>query len=246
MRNFLKYLILCMFVCDEILKIMDKEIIIKIKDATLYNGKKVIFTNINLEVKQGEFVYLIGKIGSGKSTLIRTLNAELPLKSGEITIDGTSIQNIKRRHIAPLRKKLGVVFQDYKLLLDRSVYKNLLFVLQAIEFDKDLIDERIHEVLLKVGMYDHKNKMPHELSGGEQQRVVIARALLNNPDIILADEPTGNLDPETSDSLAALLHSICKEGKTVIMATHQHDLLKKFPARTIRCIENNLEEIESL
>lgn len=218
--------------------------IIEIKDATLRNGDKVVLKNIKLQVKQGEFIYLIGKIGSGKTTLIRTLNAELPLKYGEIIVDKVPLRNIKRRYIAPLRKRLGVVFQDYKLLSDRSVYKNLLFVLQATEFDKRKREERIYEVLLKVGMYDHKDKMPHELSGGEQQRVVIARALLNNPDIILADEPTGNLDPETSDALVALLHSICKEGKTVVMATHQHDLLERFPARTIRCANMSLEEVE--
>lgn len=220
--------------------------IIDIQNATLYNGKKIVLKNINLQVSKGEFLYLIGKIGSGKTTLIRTFNAELPLKYGQITIDTVPLRNIKRRHIAPLRKRLGVVFQDYKLLSDRTVYKNLLFVLQATKFPKKEQGERIREVLMKVGMYDHKDKMPHELSGGEQQRVVIARALLNNPDIILADEPTGNLDPETSDALTTLLHSICKEGKTVIMATHQHDLLERFPARMIVCKGGTLEEIDKI
>lgn len=213
--------------------------IIEFKNASLKNGKNEILKNINLSIYSGEFVYLIGKIGTGKSTLIRSLNAELPLYKGEIVVDGIMLWNIRRKQVASLRKKLGVVFQDYKLLSDRSIFKNLLFVLEATEYPKEKRAERIEEVLLKTGMLAHKDKMPHELSGGEQQRVVIARALLNNPDIILADEPTGNLDPETSNALAALLHDISKSGKTVIMATHQHDLLERFPARTIRC-ENNM------
>lgn len=212
--------------------------IIEFKNASLKNGDNEILKDINLTIYPGEFIYLIGKIGTGKSTLIRSLNAELPLHKGQITIDGTLLWGIKRKAIAPLRKKLGIVFQDYRLLIDRSVYKNLLFVLEATEYPKEKRKQRIEEVLMKTGMLAHKDKMPHNLSGGEQQRVVIARALLNNPDIILADEPTGNLDPETSDALTALLHDISKSGKTVIMATHQHDLLERFPARTIR-FENN-------
>ncbi|PVX52279.1 cell division transport system ATP-binding protein [Balneicella halophila] len=216
--------------------------IIEFKNATLKNGENEVLKNINLAIYPGEFVYLIGKIGTGKSTLIRSLNAELPLHKGQIVIDGTLLWNIRRKNVAPLRKKLGVVFQDYKLLSDRSVYKNLLFVLEATEFPKKERKERIEEVLLKTGVLEHKDKMPHELSGGEQQRVVIARALLNNPDIILADEPTGNLDPETSYALAALLHDISKSGKTVIMATHQYDLLERFPARTLRCENHQIIE----
>lgn len=216
------------------------EPIIEIKDVTLENGGKVILKNINLSVQPGEFLYLIGNIGSGKTTLIRTLNAELPLKKGQIIVDGIRLWNMKRKQVAPLRKKLGIVFQDYKLLQDRSIYKNLLFVLEATEFEKSKRPDRIHEVLIKVGMLEHKNKMPHELSGGEQQRIVIARALLNNPDILLADEPTGNLDPETSYALVALLHDICKSGKTVLMVTHQYDLLERFPARVLRCENQTL------
>lgn len=216
--------------------------IIEFKNASLKNGKSEILKDINLAIYPGEFVYLIGRIGTGKSTFIRSLNAELPLHKGQVTVDGTALWGIKRKAIAPLRKKLGVVFQDYKLLSDRSIFKNLLFVLEATEYPKDKRKERIEEVLMKTGMLEHKNKMPHELSGGEQQRVVIARALLNNPDIILADEPTGNLDPETSNALTALLHDISKSGKTVIMATHQHDLLERFPARTIRCENNKIVE----
>ncbi len=203
----------------------------------------MILKDIKLEIFPGEFVYLIGKIGSGKSTLIRTLNAEIPLRKGQIIINGSRLWKMKRKLIAPLRRKLGVVFQDYKLLPDRTVEKNLLFVLEATKYPKAKRKQRIEEVLTKTGMLAHLNKMPHELSGGEQQRVVIARALLNNPDIILADEPTGNLDPETSDTIVQLLHSISKNGKTVLMATHQHDLLERYPARTIRCINQQLEEI---
>lgn len=216
--------------------------IIEFKNASLKNGQNEILKDINLAIFPGEFVYLIGKIGSGKSTLIRSLNAELPLRKGQIIIDGTMLWNIRRKDIAPLRKRLGVVFQDYKLLSDRSVFKNLLFVLEATEYPKEKRTERIEEVLMKTGMLEHKNKMPHELSGGEQQRVVIARALLNNPDIILADEPTGNLDPETSYALTALLHDISRNGKTIIMATHQYDLLERFPARTIRCENQSIIE----
>lgn len=216
--------------------------IIEFKKASLKNGDNEILKDINLTIYPGEFVYLIGKIGTGKSTLIHSLNAELPLYKGQIIVNGTSLWGIKRKAIAPLRKKLGVVFQDYKLLIDRTIYKNLLFVLEATEYPKEKRKERIEEVLMKTGVLEHKNKMPHELSGGEQQRVVIARALLNNPDIILADEPTGNLDPETSDALTALLHDISKSGKTIIMATHQHDLLARFPARTIRCENNTIVE----
>ncbi len=220
--------------------------IIEFRNATLKNGKREVLKDINLKISAGEFVYLIGKIGSGKSTLIRSLNAELPLYKGQIVVDGTLLWRIRHKAIAPLRKKLGIVFQDYRLLTDRTVFQNLLFVLKAIEYPKAKRKERIDEVLLKTGMSIHKNKMPHELSGGEQQRVVIARALLNDPDIILADEPTGNLDPETSDALTALLHDISQSGKTVLMATHQYDLLTRFPARTIRCANQRIEEVNQL
>ncbi len=219
------------------------EPIIQFKNATLENGNTAILKNINLEIFPGEFVYLIGKIGTGKSTLIRTLNAELPLRKGQILINGSRLWKMKRKLIAPLRRKLGVVFQDYKLLPDRTVEKNLLFVLEATQYPKAKRKQRIEEVLTKTEMFEHLNKMPHELSGGEQQRVVIARALLNNPDIILADEPTGNLDPETSDAITQLLRDIAKNGKTVLMATHQHELLARYPGRTIQCINQQLEEI---
>ncbi len=217
--------------------------IIEFKNATLENGNKEILKKVNLTINAGEFVYLIGKIGTGKSTLIRTLNAELPLQKGQIIIDGTGLWKLKHKKIAPLRKKLGIVFQDYKLLTDRNVYKNLLFVLEATEYPKEKRKERIKEVLEMTNMLKYQDKMPYELSGGEQQHVVIARALLNNPDIILADEPTGNLDPETSENIIRLLHEISKSGKTVLMATHQHDLLERFPARTIQCIDNRVVEV---
>ncbi len=217
--------------------------IIEFKNATLENGNKEILKNVNLTINAGEFVYLIGKIGTGKSTLIRTLNAELPLLKGQILVDGTGLWRLKHKKIAPLRKKLGIVFQDYKLLTDRNVYKNLLFVLEATEYPKEKRKERIKEVLEMTNMLKYQDKMPYELSGGEQQHVVIARALLNNPDIILADEPTGNLDPETSENIIRLLHEISKSGKTVLMATHQHDLLERFPSRTIQCIDKQVVEV---
>lgn len=216
--------------------------IIEIQNATLTNGSNEVLKDVNLSIMSGEFVYLIGKIGSGKTTLIRSLNAELPLTKGQIAVDGIRLWNMRRKQIAPLRKKLGVVFQDYKLLSDRSVYKNLLFVLEATEYEKTKRKERIEEVLQQTDMIQHIHKMPYQLSGGEQQRVVIARALLNNPDIILADEPTGNLDPETSDALTALLHDISNGGKTVLMATHQHDLLQRFPGRILHCKNNTIVE----
>ncbi len=217
--------------------------IIEFKNATLENGNKEILKGVNLTIQPGEFVYLIGKIGTGKSTLIRTLNAELPLTKGQITVDGMGLWRIKHRKIAPLRKKMGIVFQDYKLLTDRNIYKNLLFVLEATEYPKKKRKERIMEVLETTNMLKFQDKMPYELSGGEQQHIVIARALLNNPDIILADEPTGNLDPETSEEIIRLLHKISQDGKTVLMATHQHDLLERFPARTIQCINNQVVEV---
>ncbi len=218
--------------------------VIELKEASIQHGYKEILKNVNLEIKEGEFVYLVGKIGSGKSSLIKTLNAELPLQKGSGMIADFKLKNIKRHYVASLRKRLGIVFQDYQLLHDRPVYQNLLFVLQATDWkNQRKMDQRIEEVLMMVGMVDHKNKMPHELSGGEQQRIVIARALLNDPEIILADEPTGNLDPETSDALAQLLHDISRNGKTVLMTTHQVDLLEKFPARTLKCEAGELTKI---
>ena len=223
---------------------MSESAIIELKNATIRQADNIILTDVNLEIKKGEFVYLIGKVGSGKTSLIKTLYADLPLKEGGGSIVGYYLPIIKRKQIPFLRRKLGIVFQDFQLLTDRTVQDNLAFVLKATGWkNKNAISTRIMEVLEKVHMGNKGYKMPHELSGGEQQRIVIARALLNSPDIILADEPTGNLDPETSDELAELLMDISKNGRTVIMATHQHDLLKKFPARTIECIDGKVVDL---
>jgi cell division transport system ATP-binding protein len=220
---------------------MSESAIIELKNATIRQSDNIILSDVNLKVEKNEFVYLIGKVGSGKSSLLKTLYADLPLTEGGGSVAGFYLPIIKRKQIPFLRRKIGIVFQDFKLLTDRSVKENLEFVLKATGWkNKKEIENRINEVLVKVHMENKGYKMPHELSGGEQQRVVIARALLNSPDIILADEPTGNLDPETSDELAELLMDISKNGRTVIMATHQHDLLNKYPARTVECLNGRL------
>lgn len=189
--------------------------------------------------------YLIGKVGSGKSSLIKTINAELPLKSGSAEIVGYSLENLSPKQIPLLRRKLGIVFQDFQLLIDRTVYENLYFVLHATGWkDKAEMDKRIKQVLEKVNLENKGFKMPHQLSGGEQQRVVVARALLNDPEIILADEPTGNLDPETSESIMLLLREISESGRAVLMASHNYTLLKKFPERTLKCEDGRMVQLE--
>ncbi len=218
------------------------EIIIKTENAVIRQQKNTILKNVNLEIKNGEFIYLIGKVGSGKSSFLKTLYAELPLDYGKIEVAGFQLQKIKKSQIPALRRKCGIVFQDFKLLTDRSVYANLEFVLRATGWNKKAIQERIESVLQKVEMQSKKFKMPHELSGGEQQRIVLARALLNAPPLILADEPTGNIDPETSYRLIELLQDICRAGTTVIIATHQYDLLEKYPGRVLRCENETLTE----
>lgn len=215
---------------------MSDTLAVQLKNAAIMQQDNLILSDVNLEIKQGEFVYLIGKVGSGKSSLLKTIYAELPLTEGYGRVVETALKNIKRRQKPLLRRKCGIVFQDFRLLSDRSVHENLKFVLKATGWkSKDAIEERIANVLTKTGMETKGYKMPHELSGGEQQRVVIARALLNSPDIIIADEPTGNIDPETSFQLIELLKDICDSGKTVIVATHQYDLIDKYPARVLRC-----------
>jgi cell division transport system ATP-binding protein len=205
-----------------------------------------VLSNVNLSVARGEFLYLVGRVGSGKSSLIKTLNAQLPLKSGTGLLAGYNLTKLKTRDIPYLRRKVGIVFQDFQLLIDRSVNENLEFVLRATGWkDKSEIEARIADVLGKVGLNLKGYKMPHQLSGGEQQRVVIGRALLNDPDIILADEPTGNLDPETSEGIIRLLMDISKTGRAVIIATHNYTLLKKFPARTLRCFDGKLMEVKA-
>ena len=212
------------------------EALIEIKHANIYQGNSLILQDVNLTVNKGEFVYLLGKTGTGKSSLLKTLYGELTLTEGEAIVAGHSLRNLTWKRVPFLRRSLGVVFQDFQLLTDRNVNDNLKFVLRATGWtDNKLMDEKISDVLDKVGLKSKGFKMPFELSGGEQQRVDVARALLNSPKLILADEPTGNLDPETSDEIMNLLFQIAKEyGTTVLMATHDYIVVQKFPARMIR------------
>lgn len=213
-----------------------QEAIIELQHASIYQGNNLILQDVNLNVKKGEFVYLVGKTGTGKSSLLKTLYGELPLRDGEGTVAGYNLKTLDWKKVPYLRRNLGVVFQDFQLLTDRNVNNNLKFVLRATGWtDEKMMDEKIADVLDKVGLKAKGFKMPYELSGGEQQRVDIARALLNSPKVILADEPTGNLDPETSDEIMHLLFNISKEyGTTVIMASHDYIVVQKFPARMIR------------
>ena len=207
--------------------------ILQLKDVAVYQNNNLILSNINLAIGKGELVYLIGKTGSGKSSLIKLLYGDLPLTQGQGKVVGFNLKKLNEDKIPLLRRKLGVVFQDFKLLTDRSVYDNLAFVLKATGWtDKIAIKNRIKEVLTKVKMETKDFKFPHELSGGEQQRVAIARALLNNPELILADEPTGNLDPETSVEIMQVLKEINASGRTILMATHDYALILKFPSKT--------------
>ncbi|RYY55180.1 MAG: ATP-binding cassette domain-containing protein [Chitinophagaceae bacterium] len=212
------------------------EAIIEISNANIYQGENLVLQDVNLTVNKGEFVYLVGKTGTGKSSLLKTLYGELTLTEGEATVAGFSIRNIDWRKVPYLRRNLGVVFQDFQLLTDRNVNDNLKFVLKATGWtDHKLMDEKILDVLDKVGLKAKGFKMPFELSGGEQQRIDIARALLNSPRLILADEPTGNLDPETSDEIMTLLFHISRDFNTaIVMATHDYIVVQKFPARMIR------------
>jgi cell division transport system ATP-binding protein len=219
--------------------------VVELENVLVRHEEHIILRDVNLNVRKGEFLYMIGRVGSGKSSLLKTLYGELPLKDGKGFCAGFHLQSIKNKEVPWLRRRMGIIFQDFQLLIDRNVYDNLLFVLKATGWKNRLeMDHRIREVLSEVDMVHKGYKMPHQLSGGEQQRVGIARALLNKPELILADEPTGNLDPDTSDDLMKLLHQICKDGKTVIMATHNYNLIKKFPGRTIRCEDTRLTEAQ--
>ena len=218
--------------------------ILSLKDVTIYQEHNPILANVNLDVKHGEFLYVIGKTGSGKSSFMKTLYADLPLTEGEGTIVDYDLNSLKESDIPYLRRKLGVVFQDFKLLPDRNVHDNLEFVLRATGWiEKEEMQVKIEEVLDKVGMKSMTGKMPHQLSGGEQQRVAIARALLNDPELILADEPTGNLDPQTSVEVMEVLKKINQNGKTIIMATHDYALIMKYPSKTLKCEDKTLFEV---
>ena len=219
--------------------------VIEYRDVEILRQELTVLKNVNLSVEEGEFVYLIGKVGSGKSSLIKTMYAEIPIESGEAKVFDYDLAEIRRRDVPMLRRKIGVVFQDFQLLTDRSVADNLLFVLKATGWkDKEGMQERIDEVLKQVGMENKSYKMPHELSGGEQQRVVIARSILNKPKLILADEPTGNLDPETGHQIVLLLRGIAEKGTAVIMATHNINLVEEFPGRVIKCEDKKVVEPE--
>ena len=218
--------------------------VLSLKDVTIYQEGNVILSDINLDVKQGEFLYIIGKTGSGKSSFMKTLYGDLTLKSGEGSIVDYDLNGLKEDDIPFLRRKIGIVFQDFKLLSDRSVYANMLFVLKATGWTNlEDMNAKIEEVLNKVGLKDFASKMPHQLSGGEQQSVAIARALLNDPELILADEPTGNLDPQTSVEVLEVLRKINANGKTVIMATHDYAVIMKFPAKTLKCENGKIFEV---
>ena len=224
---------------------MTEAAIIEFKDCSIFQTDNLVLSNVSFNLNPGEFIYLIGKVGSGKTSLIKTINAQIPLKKGEATVAGYDLTKLKRKQVPYLRRKLGIVFQDFQLLTDRSVEANLEFVLRSTGWkDKKIIRKRINEVLEKTELSYKSFKMPHQLSGGEKQRVVIARALLNDPEIILADEPTGNLDPETSEEIIRTLMDISKAGRAVIMATHNYTLVKKFTARTLKCENGKISEVD--
>jgi len=217
---------------------------LQLKDASIFQRENLILTDVNLDIKQGDFNYIIGKTGSGKSSLMKTLYGDLPLQKGEGSIVKFDLKKLKENEIPFLRRKIGIVFQDFQLLNDRSVYDNLFFVLKATGWKgKNEIDVKIKDVLGKVDMKTKGFKMPYQLSGGEQQRIAIARALLNNPEMILADEPTGNLDPKTSIEIMNVLEEINKTGITILMATHDYALILKFPHKTIKCEGNKVFEV---
>ena len=218
--------------------------IISYNDVEILRKELVVLKHVTMSVEAGEFIYLIGKVGSGKSSLLKTMYAEIPVSAGEAHILGYDLTALRRRDVPMLRRQIGIVFQDFQLLTDRSVYDNLLFVLKATGWNnKTDIDDRINEVLSQVDMTNKSYKMPHELSGGEQQRIAIARALLNNPSLILADEPTGNLDEATGEQIMRLLHDISSKGTAVIMATHNMKITQDFPARIVRCEAKKILEV---
>jgi cell division transport system ATP-binding protein len=217
--------------------------IITFEKVSVYQAGNLVLANVNLTVREGEFIYLIGRTGSGKSSLLKVIYGELPLETGRAQVAGYDLKTIKQKDIPFLRRKLGIVFQDFQLLMDRTVNENLLFVMRATGWkDRKAMDKHLMEVLAKVGLETKGKQMPHQLSGGEQQRVGIARALINNPGIILADEPTGNLDPETSHEIISLLYDISKTGRSVLIATHNYTFFEKYPSRILKCDGGNIVE----
>jgi len=218
--------------------------VLELKNAAIYQRESLILSEVDVSINKGEFVYLIGKTGTGKSSFMKTLYGDLPLSEGEGTIVDYNLRNLKEKEIPYLRRKLGVVFQDFKLLTDRNIKNNLLFVLKATGWkDQKAMEHKIDEVLDKVAMKSKSFKYPYQLSGGEQQRIAIARALLNDPELILADEPTGNLDPQTSVEVMEVLQEISKNGNTILMATHDYALLLKYPSKTLKCDGQRVFEV---
>ena len=217
--------------------------IIKLQGVDVYQQKHLVLNRVNLQIEKGEFVFLIGQTGSGKSSLLKIIYGDLHIASGEGLVAGFDLKKLSEKDVPYLRRKLGIVFQDFQLLTDRSIEENLIFVMKATGWkDKKLITERIYDVLDKVGLRSKLKKMPHEISGGEQQRIVIARALLNDPEIILADEPTGNLDPDTSEEIVILLKQISQGGTAVLMASHDYHIIRTFPSRIIKCEDGKVHE----
>ena len=221
--------------------------IVTVKEASIFQEQNTILNDVSFTIDKGEFVYLIGRTGSGKSSLLKTLYADLPLRLGHIDVAGYTIENIKRKDVPYLRRKLGIIFQDFQLFYDRTVAENLFFVMKATGWsDKGKMKNRLADVLMKVGLGSVANKMPHQLSGGEQQRIVIARSLINEPLILIADEPTGNLDPEVSEGIYRLFSEINNSGTSILMATHNHRMLKEHPGRVLKCekgrvLDSNLD-----
>ena len=217
--------------------------IVNIEDATIFHHFKTILNNVNFQLKIGEFAYIIGETGSGKSSLLRTIYSDIPLKMGKIIVDGQDISNIKKNQLPYLRRKIGIIFQDFQLFQDRNAYENIKFVMTSTGWsDEKKIDNRITKLLEKVGLENKKNSYPFELSGGEQQRLVIARAIVNNPKLIIADEPTGNLDPLVAEKILKLLLDINKSGTSVIMTTHNYNLIRKYKKRILKCENGYLKE----
>lgn len=224
---------------------MEQTTILSLKDITIKRGENTILKNASLNITSGELIYLIGKVGSGKSTLLKSIYADVPVHSGDAQFGTFNLRKIRRSQIPYLRRQVGIIFQDFQLMIDRTVEKNLEFVLRATGWtDRREIKHRIEEVLGQVGLENKGYKLPHELSGGEQQRVVISRALLNKPKLILADEPTGNLDPETGEQIVTLLHSIKADGTSIIMSTHNYAMVKKYPSRIVKIQDGQLIEMQ--